>query len=325
MKIPDNFKQKYSLKGDSYPAANADAALSELFAVSGRLYKENADLKAEVARLREEAERERPAATEQAVDLSGIEKLVSALSAQIEAVRTSVNDALCVANDAAISAKKAEDSAELSKEASVSALNEVRSLEEKLASVPMILPAVYPEGRIDDTTAENDTEPAAPPQTGIAPPAKEEDIAAFEELEQVPEMTLASSEPEAACDEPKPEPIIEVVPESEPEIEPEIEPETEPETAHNDDGDLADELIRSAGLDGAVEEIEPAEQVSEEELSERLAKMYTDTDANTAADADEPEPASTQEEAPPQEEKPSPTSFSDMKSALDAIRARLKK
>ena len=61
MKIPENFKQKYQLKGESYPSANADAALSELFAVSGRLYKENADLKAEVAALREEAKNASPA------------------------------------------------------------------------------------------------------------------------------------------------------------------------------------------------------------------------------------------------------------------------
>ena len=53
MKIPENFKQKYSLSGESYPSKNVDAALSELFAVSGRLYKENADLKAEIAALEE--------------------------------------------------------------------------------------------------------------------------------------------------------------------------------------------------------------------------------------------------------------------------------
>ena len=77
MKIPENFKQKYSLSGESYNPKNVDAALSELFAVSGRLYKENADLKAELTALREQVKNAPAAAAE--VDLSGLELTVSGL------------------------------------------------------------------------------------------------------------------------------------------------------------------------------------------------------------------------------------------------------
>jgi len=122
MKIPENFKQKYSLSGESYSPKNVDAALSELFVVSGRLYKENSDLKAEIAALREEA-KNAPSA-EASLDLSGLELTVSglelmitALEAKIDAIKTAVNDTLCVVNDAAISAKKAEESAAAAKTA----------------------------------------------------------------------------------------------------------------------------------------------------------------------------------------------------------------
>ena len=81
--------------------------------------------------------------------------------------------------------------------------------------------------------------------------------------------------------------------------------------------DIAADLVRAAGLDGEVEQIEPAEDVSEEELTSKLAEMYSSEDET------ESDEAPTGGEKP--EEKPAPTSFNDMKSALDAIRARLKK
>ena len=48
-----------------------------------------------------------------------------------------------------------------------------------------------------------------------------------------------------------------------------------------------------------------------------------DTEETEEEEAKEAEEAPAEEEKP--EEKPAPTSFNDMKSALDAIRARLKK
>lgn len=352
MKIPENFKQKYSLKGDSYPAANADAALSELFAVSGRLYKENADLKAEVARLREEAANAKSTSAD-AMDISGLEQTVAgleltigALEQKLDAIRIAVNDTLCVANDAVISAKKAEDSAKEAKaaaeegkdasedalDAAESALAEVRALGEKLESAPMTIPAVYPEGEIaeveeteaeekddvlelllaDKVFEETENDPAPAEEVIPVPEIIGEEIAEPEPVEEVvdePAIEIA----EEPAEEPEEEEEIEVIPESEPEV------EAEPE---KDDGEaIADDLIRSAGLDSEPEAIEPAEPINEEDLSARLAKMYAETEDEELpiVNRDEPEPE------PEHEEKHAPTSFTDMKSALDAIRARLKK
>ena len=65
-----------------------------------------------------------------------------------------------------------------------------------------------------------------------------------------------------------------------------------------------------------------AEDVEEEDLTAKLNEMFggEETEEEEAKEAEET-PA--EEEKP--EEKPAPTSFNDMKSALDAIRARLKK
>ena len=109
MKIPENFKLKYHLTGDSYSPANVDAALSELFVVSSRLYKENADLKAELAHLQET--RETPAQEQAGVDLSSIEAMIICLEQRLDDIKATVNDTLCIANDAVISAKRAEESA----------------------------------------------------------------------------------------------------------------------------------------------------------------------------------------------------------------------
>ena len=84
-------------------------------------------------------------------------------------------------------------------------------------------------------------------------------------------------------------------------------------------GFIAADLIKTVGLDGEVEEIEPAEEVSDDDLTQKLAEMYSAEEATE----EKTEEAPAEEEKP--EEKPAPTSFNDMKSALDAIRARLKK
>ena len=110
-----------------------------------------------------------------------------------------------------------------------------------------------------------------------------------------------------------------MIPESEPVEEEKTEEELEAEPEKDDGEAIADDLIRSAGLDSEPEEIEPAEPINEDDLSARLAKMYAETE-------DEELPVvKREEEAPEPEEKQAPKSFTDMKSALDAIRARLKK
>ena len=78
--------------------------------------------------------------------------------------------------------------------------------------------------------------------------------------------------------------------------------------------------LRAVGRHAVEEtEIEPAEEVSDDDLTKKLAEMYSAEEATE----EKTEEAPAEEEQP--EEKPAPTSFNDMKSALDAIRARLKK
>ena len=107
MKIPENFKQKYNLIGDSYAPADVDAALSEVLAISAKLLKENSNLKAEVASLREELDGGRTEPT--AVDLSGVADLILSLEHRLDDIKSTVNDTLCVANDAVIAARRAEE------------------------------------------------------------------------------------------------------------------------------------------------------------------------------------------------------------------------
>ena len=90
----------------------------------------------------------------------------------------------------------------------------------------------------------------------------------------------------------------------------------EAEEAHEVErvGSIADDLIRTAGLDSEPEEIEPAEPVGDDEVSAKLAQMYSSSAS---------EPA--EEEKPAGEEKPAaPTSFNDMMNALFASNARVK-
>ena len=330
MKIPENFKQKYQLKGESYPSANADAALSELFAVSGRLYKENADLKAEIARLREEAKNAAPAPAAE-VDLSGVEALIASLAEQIASIRTTVNDTLCVVNDAAISAKKAEDSAKEAKTAAEETrtltaesagkaqakaqdiLEAIDALGDKLDGVPTdVIPMIFEEEPVEEIAPvieEESVEEIAPVIEEIAPVIEEETPEVIEE--PIPE------EEEEVVSEEENELLEEVAVMESFEDEPEL-PEEELEELEIKDGEedqsFADELIRFAGLDSEPEEIEPADEVGDEDLTAKLNEMYSKDEESES----EPEPA-------PEEEKPAPTSFTDMKSALDAIRARLKK
>ena len=98
----------------------------------------------------------------------------------------------------------------------------------------------------------------------------------------------------------------------------ETETVEETETAEKTELNTAD-IIRTSGLDGEVEEIEPAEPVSDDELRERLSEMYK-TDGNsedTSSDTDS-------EEDPPAEEKPAesaaPGSFDDIMNKLRLIR-----
>ena len=109
-------------------------------------------------------------------------------------------------------------------------------------------------------------------------------------------------------------------------IEIEEEADEAPEEENKEEESIADQLIRFAGLDAPAEEIEPAEEVKDEDLTAKLNEMFAGDEAEPeteeAEKAEEPE-APTEEEKPA--EKPAPTSFNDMKSALDAIRARLKK
>lgn len=369
MKIPENFKQKYSLTGESYSPKNVDAALSELFSVSGRLYKENSDLKAEIARLREEADASK---TSDALDISGLELTVSglelmitALESKIDAIRTAVNDTLCVANDAAISAKKAEDSAAEAKlaadaaktaaeesrdasedaldaaEAAVSAVKEVKDVAE---SVQVAVEAIG--DKLDNVNADVipmifDEEPAAEeiPEEIVEEISEEceanipeddgeiteeevddllADVAMLEGFEDEPEEAVVPEETTAPVEfeiiEPAPEvEEIEIIEESETAPVPKEEPAPEKPSS------FADELIRFAGLDSEPEQIEPAEDVHEDDITSKLAEMY--------GSDEEPEekPEAPAEEEKPAEEKHAPTSFNDMKSALDAIRARLKK
>lgn len=392
MKIPENFKQKYQLKGESYPSANADAALSELFAVSGRLYKENADLKAEVAALREAAENAAPASVSAEVDLSGVEALIASLSDQIASIKTAVNDTLCVVNDAAISAKKAEEAAAEAKTASEAAknaaedalgaaaqaagavkeiketaeaakaagdsasenakaakdsaqtiLDAIDALGDKIEGVPSdVLPLIFSE----DMEAGDEGEivgiisdPIVPfPEISSIRLAEEEEaaeaekeeilipeVAAVEEVEDEPaEEVPAAPEAEEQIPEEIPtediveEPVEEIAEEPVEEIEDDAEEATEKEEA----SDIADDLIRSAGLDSEPEDIEPAAPIDESDLTARLAKMYAETEDEELPIVNREEE---KEEAQPETEKHAPTSFTDMKSALDAIRARLKK
>jgi len=353
MKIPENFKQKYALKGDSYPSANADAALSELFSVSGRLYKENADLKAEVAALREASENAPAQIAE--IDLSGLEHTVSglemmihALEIKLDAVKTAINDTLCVVNDAAISAKKAEESAAEAKNASEyaadsakAALLEVIKLGEDIKSQPVTIPAVYPEGLVGDSEPEANEEDDGILELLITDTPTEliEETLPTAEEEQIPEerdiiseseeVPVAEPEENIAAAEEESEELQEAesdAAEDEPDtaaedVEEDIEiiPESEEEPVAEENENIADYLIRSAGLDSEPEEIEPAQPVSEDDLSAKLSKMYAEQED------EEPLLEEKKEEPEPAPEKPAPKSFTDMKSALDAIRARLKK
>ena len=342
MKIPENFKQKYKLKGESYPSANADAALSELFAVSGRLYKENADLKAEIAALREEVKNTPAPETAVSVDLSGIEALISSFSEQIASIRTTVNDTLCVVNDAAISAKKAEDSANEAKAASECASACAAEVKAKSQEILDAIEALgnkaefahdedFPIIFTPESTENEDVEILGMIADPIIPftenmfaesidEPKEEEI-----VSSVEEETVAESDAvEDFADEPEEEvPAIEELAEEDEEIPeiPEAIPEEEPEK--KEESDIADDLIRSAGLDSEPEEIEPAAPIDENDLTARLAKMYAETEDEELPIVNREEEE--KEEAQPEPEKHAPTSFTDMKSALDAIRARLKK
>lgn len=297
MKIPDNFKKKYNLTGETYAPQNVEAALSELFSVSSRLYKENADLKAELASLREQVANPEPAPA-QAVDLSGIENRLAELSAKLGAIHTSVNDTLCVANDAAISAKRAESAA-------TDAIEAVVELDNKLNTVDLTPVIVH-----DDTDVPK----------SVPTDAEYGDIINYiaEETAPVDEEQVISVEPEPMTDEEaniaEQEEAIEVVEDAvaEPtpaEEEKAAEPSEEPKHSTPVPDAIADELIRSAGLFDEPEEIEPAAAVADEDVTAKLNDMIAN------------EPA----QEPLAEEPAAPASYTDMKSALDAIRARLKK
>ena len=376
MKIPENFKQKYHLTGESYDPANVDAALSELFAVSSRLYKENADLKAEIARLQEESEA--PAGAQPTVDLSGVEAMIICLEQRLSDIKSTVNDTLCIANDAAISAKRAEEgaleakksaadacaaaqtAAASSEKASESALEAsivandvlgaakdigaaVAALDSKLDGITVAeAPAAYDEASVEEIIAianeaaiealeeyelSTENEPAqdtldlevaldlASEQEEIAPELPEEE----KEIDLLFDISELDAESEEKAEEAEAIEAIEEIEEIEKIIETEeVEEAEEPEKIEEVE-DIAEDLIKTAGLDGEVEEIEPAEEVSDDDLTKKLAEMYSAEEATE----EKTEEAPAEEEKP--EEKPAPTSFNDMKSALDAIRARLKK
>ncbi len=350
MKIPENFKKKYNLTGESYSPENVEAALSELFAVSSRLYKENADLKAELERLRAEAANAAPAPAPE-VDLSGIESKLSELAAKLSSVHTAVNDVLCVANDAAISAKKAEDAAIEAKASSADAkifageardsadqaYDSIEALSEKIDNIE-VNPVIYPSETAVETAAESDivlnelfasvpediiTEPVLEAEGGTA--IGEGDLAEEDEKVIIEETAILDAfedeheKPAAAPfvigDDLEAPPIV--IDEEHDEIEivegsTFIKLEDEFEEEPIEVGDIAEDLIRSAGLTGEPEVIEPAEAIADEDVTAKLSDMI----------AEEPE---AEEEPIVIKEAPAPSTFNDMKSALDAIRARLKK
>ena len=376
MKIPENFKQKYHLTGESYDPAKVDAALSELFAVSSRLYKENADLKAEVARLQETSEA--PAGAQPTVDLSGVEAMIICLEQRLNDIKSTVNDTLCIANDAAISAKRAEEgaleakksaadacaaaqtAAASSEKASESALEAsivandvlgaakeigaaVAALDSKLDGVTVAeAPKAYDEASVEELIAianeaalealeeyelSAEDEPAQDTldlEVALELVSEEEETSS-ELPEEKKEMDILFDISEIAAEsEERAEEVeeIEAVEEIEKIIETEeVEEAEEPEAVEEPEEieEIAADLIKTVGLDGEVEEIEPAEEVSDDDLTQKLAEMYSAEEATE----EKTEEAPAEEEKP--EEKPAPTSFNDMKSALDAIRARLKK
>jgi seryl-tRNA synthetase len=54
MAIPQSFKEKYSLTGESYEKRNVDLALSDLFAASTRLFADNSELRRQIDDLKAE-------------------------------------------------------------------------------------------------------------------------------------------------------------------------------------------------------------------------------------------------------------------------------
>lgn len=310
MKIPDNFKKKYNLTGTTYDPRNVEAALSELFSVSSRLYKENADLRAELASLREQTANTEPMPARSS-ELSMIENRLAELSAKLGAIHTSVNDTLCVANDAVISAKKAETAA-------ADALEALGVLEGKLDRVELAPVIVH------ENAAAAVSLPEGEEYDGLIRNIPEE-IAFAEEHVITLEQEGASEEQAAPEQETTVEIVSDVViepmiAEEEVSVEAEAAAET-PEAAEAADPTdqaqksivvpdaTADELIRSAGLFDEPEQIEPAAEVADEDVTAKLNDMI----ANQPA------------EEPLAEEAPTQANYTDMKSALDAIRARLKK
>ncbi len=99
MAIPNSFKEKYSLSGPSYPSERADAALSDLFAVSGRLYNDKCALKEELERVCAERDALRARVAEMQKRLAEAEnargqtsRLESETTSRLDAIERAVSD-----------------------------------------------------------------------------------------------------------------------------------------------------------------------------------------------------------------------------------------
>lgn len=234
MAIPQSFKEKYSLTGESYEKRNVDLALSDLFAASTRLFADNSelrrqidDLKAErnslAAQLREAKAAPAPAPLSESsttirkleeicLRLDALESKIGANAGVLGEKLSAIAEALC--DTAVYTAANAPVSAD---EATDEVAEEDRSPEAASAAVRTV-------------TVEPTLDFSAPIEGETA-----EDVIAKEDI--IEENIIGDAAAES------------------------VEPSRE-------------EIIKAAGLEDAAEAIEPSEPIPDDNVAKMLAALY---------------------------------------------------
>jgi hypothetical protein len=282
MAIPQSFKEKYSLTGESYEKRNVDLALSDLFAASTRLFADNSelrrqidDLKAErnslAAQLREAKAAPAPAPLSESsttirkleeicLRLDALESKIGANAGVLGEKLSAIAEALC--DTAVYTAANAPVSAD---EATVEVAEEDRSPEAASAAVRTV-------------TVEPTLDFSAPIEGETAEDVIAEDIIAKEDI--IEENIIGDAAAES------------------------VEPSRE-------------EIIKAAGLEDAAEAIEPSEPIPDDNVAKMLAALYA-APAEDAPTEDAPAEDAPSDEAPAADNG----KVSSMRHSLDAIRRR---
>lgn len=292
MAIPQSFKEKYSLTGESYEKRNVDLALSDLFAASTRLFADNSelrrqidDLKAErnslAAQLREAKAAPAPAPLSESsttirkleeicLRLDALESKIGANAGVLGEKLSAIAEALC--DTAVYTAANAPVSAD---EATDEVAEEDRSPEAASAAVRTV-------------TVEPTLDFSAPIEGETAEDVIAEDIIAADVIakEDIIEENIIG---DAAAES--------------------VEPSRE-------------EIIKAAGLEDAAEAIEPSEPIPDDNVAKMLAALYAapaeEATATEAANEEIPAEDAPADEAPATDNG----KVSSMRHSLDAIRRR---